>query len=344
MAKQDQIPKKLQSQFLLRLSNLLDEGYTFHSSLLMLLPYHVKCEHEVSRKIDETLRNGNGVVEIFILLGISVDYLLPIEMAESHGRLNVAIGTLQRHISMKERAKASLKKIMMYPLFLFIILGGLFIAFRTYFLPNMKTLVASRQSADQDEILNWTNTLLHVPDMLISITIGSFFIYYLFHQWLKRKSFDFQLKTLKKTPYFSSWMKIFWTRSFAQELGTLLASGISLLKALDLLRTQTNQPFIQAISMQIYQTISLGESVEKAVTIAGCFLKEFPAYISHGEASGHLAKELLIFSDLLTEQIENKVTKNLAFVQPILFGILAICILGAYLSILLPVYGMIDFI
>ncbi len=344
MAKQDQIPKKLQSQFLLRLSNLIDEGYSFHSSLLMLLPYHVKYEHEVCSKIDETLRNGNGVVEIFIILGISVDYLLPIEMAESHGRLNIAIGTLQRHISMKERAKESLKKIMMYPLFLFTILGGLFIAFRTYFLPNMKTLVASRQSADQDEILNWTSILLHVPDMLISITIGVFFLYFLFHQWLKRKSFDFQLNSLNKIPYFSSWMKLFWTRSFAQELGTLLASGISLLKALDLLRTQTNQPFLQVISMQIYQQISLGESVEKAVTIAGCFLKEFPTYISHGEASGHLAKELLIFSDLLTEQIENRVTNNLAFVQPILFGILAVCILGAYLSILLPVYGMIDFI
>ena len=112
MAKQDQIPKKLQSQFLLRLSNLLDEGYTFHSSLLMLLPYHVKYEHEVSRKINETLRNGDGVVEVFILLGISIDYLLPIEMAESHGRLNIAIGTLQRHISMKELAKTSLKKIL----------------------------------------------------------------------------------------------------------------------------------------------------------------------------------------------------------------------------------------
>lgn len=344
MAKHDRIPKKLQSQFLLRLSNLLDEGYTFHSSILMLLPYHVKYVHEVTRKIDETLRNGSGVVEIFLLLGISKEYLLPIEMAESHGRLNIAIETLQRHISMKERAKTSLKKIMMYPLFLFIILACLFIAFRTYFLPNMKTLVASRQSADQDELLNWTNTLLHVPDMLITLTVGVVSIYLLFNQWLKRKSFDFQLSTLKITPYFSSWMKIIWTRSFAQELGTLLASGISLLKALDLLKTQTNQPFIQTISEQIYQAIILGESVEKAVTIAGCFLKEFPAYISHGEASGHLAKELLIFSDLLTEQIENEVTKNLAFVQPILFGILAICILGAYLSILLPVYGMIDFI
>ncbi|MET1014472.1 MAG: competence type IV pilus assembly protein ComGB [Paenisporosarcina sp.] len=338
------IPKRLQSQFLFRLCNLLEEGYNFHTAILMLLPHHVISVPEVSNQIDRTLRNGNGVAEVFLVLGIPKEYLLPIDMAESHGRINVAILTLQKHMSMKERAEASLRKLMMYPLFLFIILACLFIAFRTYFLPNMKTLVASRHSANHDEMLNWTNGLQHLPDMLISLTAGCICMIVIFNKWLKRKPLDIQIKTLIKIPLLSQWLKLTWTRSFAQELGTLLASGLSLLIALDRLMSQTTQPFIQLMSSQIYDSIILGESIEKAVTITDCFLKEFPIFISHGEASGHLAKELLIYSELLTDRIETDVTKKLSLIQPILFGILAICILGAYLSILLPVYGMIDFI
>jgi competence protein ComGB len=338
------IPKRLQSQFLFRLANLLEEGYTFHASILMLLPHHVKSVNETSRKIDTTLRSGEGVAQVFLVLGIPKEYLLPIEMAESHGRLNIAILTLQQHISMKQSAKARFTKLLMYPLFLFIILALLFIAFRIYFLPNMKILIESRQSEKHDEMLNWTTILLHLPDALIWVSIGFIGVIVVLNRWLKRQTIEFQINTITKTPLISSWIKIAWTRSFAQELGTLLGSGLSLLQSLDLLTSQMTQPYIQSMSLQIYNSILLGESIEKAVTLTDCFLNEFSIFISHGEASGHLAKELLIYSEMLTDRIETEVTKSMALVQPILFGILALCILGAYLSILLPVYGMIDFI
>jgi len=337
------VPKKRQAQFLLRLSALLDEGYTFFSSIMMLLPHHVENVEGASLGVESVLKNGEGVSSVLKRLGIPEPYLLPIEMAETHGRLNKAILTLHRHISMMERTKASFRRILMYPLFLFFLLALLFIAFRTYFLPNMQTLVASRQTS-ADSMLDWTTMLLHLPDFLLGFCICLCIIMILTRIFISRKSVENQIYLMIRIPFLSNWMKLIWTRAFSQEAGTLLASGLSLQETLNRLSTQTYQPHLKWISSEINHSVLLGESVEKAVLFRSCFLKEFPMFIAHGEASGHLAKELLIYSDLLTEQLEYDVTRTLAYVQPILFGVLAVCILAAYLSIILPVYGMIDFI
>lgn len=338
------VPKKRQAQFLLRLSTLLEEGYTFHTSVIMLLPHHVKKVDEACNQVEILLRNGEGVSAVLQVLGIPKSYLLPIEMAESHGRLNKAVITLYNHISVVERAKASFQRIMMYPMFLFSILALLFIAFRTYFLPNMKSLVASRPHASPNHVLDWTTLLLHLPDFLLGVCVSIMIIFIILRKFVLRKPIRYQIYLLKKIPILSRWMKLTWTRGFAQETGTLLASGLSLQETLIRLTSQSYQPYLKVMSLQVYEFILLGETVEKAVFLTDCFLKEFPAFIAHGEISGHLAKELLIYGELLTEQIELDVMRNLAYIQPILFCVLAICILAAYLSILLPVYGMIDFI
>lgn len=337
------VSKKRQAQFLLRLSALLDEGYTFYSSIMMLLPHHVDNVKGTSDEIESVLRSGEGVSSVLKLLGIPELYLLPIEMSETHGRLNKAILTLHRHISMMERTKTSLRRILMYPLFLFLLLALLFIAFRTYFLPNMQTLVDSRQRSD-DSMLDWTTMLLHLPDFLLVFCIGICILMIFTKIFISRKSVENQIYVMIKIPILSKWMKLIWTRAFSQESGTLLASGLSLQETLKQLSTQTYQPHLKWISSEIYNSVLLGESVEKAVMFTTCFSKDFPMFIAHGEASGHLAKELLIYSDLLTEQLEYDVSRSLAYVQPILFSVLAVCILAAYLSIILPVYGMINFI
>ncbi|MFX3674373.1 MAG: competence type IV pilus assembly protein ComGB [Paenisporosarcina sp.] len=342
--KKSKVPNNKKAQFLIRLSTLLDEGYTFHSSVMMLLPYHVENVKEASGNIDRILRNGEGVSSVLQLLGFPQSYMLPIDMSESHGRLNKAIVTLHRHISMVERAKSSLQQILLYPLFLFSMLAILFIAFRIYFLPNMKLLVASRQHNSTDSLVDLTTSLLHLPDIMLGFCVFLFICIFILRRYIIRKPIQQQIYLIKQIPFFSKWMKLSWTRGFAQETGTLLASGLSLQESLNQLSSQTYQPYLKEISVEIHKSIMLGETVEKAILLTDCFLIEFPTYIAHGESSGHLAKELLIYSDLLTEQIEHDVTRYMAYVQPFLFFVLAICILAAYLSILLPVYGMIKFV
>ncbi len=73
--------------FLNRMSTLLEEGYTFSDSIHMLLPYHVDNDDHWYRVIQEKLRNGENVVEIFKSFSIPEHYLISIQIAEANGDL-----------------------------------------------------------------------------------------------------------------------------------------------------------------------------------------------------------------------------------------------------------------
>lgn len=59
-----------------------------------------------------------------------------------------------------------------------------------------------------------------------------------------------------------------------------------------------------------------------------------------GGGESVIAKDLLLLSELKYEATQAGIKKLLNLVQPILFGLIAIFILIAYLMILMPVYGM----
>ena len=66
-------------------------------------------------------------------------------------------------------------------------------------------------------------------------------------------------------------------------------------------------------------------------------------FIEHGEKSGFLSKELLIYSELLEERTTKWLERLISAMQPLLFVIIALCIVAAYVSLLVPIYNMMKF-
>jgi len=97
-------------------------------------------------------------------------------------------------------------------------------------------------------------------------------------------------------------------------------------------------------SRRIKERVIFGESLTQAVQIMSIFHKDFASFVEHGEQSGYLGKELTLYSELLMEKQEQLLQKVLAFIQPSFFIVIAICILAAYVSLLLPIYHMIDLV
>ena len=96
------------------------------------------------------------------------------------------------------------------------------------------------------------------------------------------------------------------TRLFASELGSLLLSGLSMQDSLDVLINQNLDPVLSEIANEIKNSVIYGEPFDKAVAITDGLTKQFSAFVEHGTNSGHLPKELIIYS----EYLENKLNKH----------------------------------
>lgn len=335
---------KEQAQLFNRLCVLMQEGYLFPQAISMLLPHHIEVYEDIQQQIDEKLRQGVGVAGIFETLQLGNHYLMAIKVAENNGHMIEAFKGVAKQITVSEKTKKKLIKLLIYPVTLIIFLLLLFFVFRTFFLPNIERMVGSRTSETEETSIALSNLLLHVPDVVIStmfIVIGSVF---LFRFYLKRQAVAHQLTVLLKIPFIQRYFRLTLTRQFAAYLGSLLQSGFSLQASLQLLEEQQLQPFLQVLSQRIKDRVIFGESLTQAVTIMAVFQKDFPMFVEHGEHSGYLGKELVLYSDLLMEKQEQLLQKILAFVQPSFFILIAACIIAAYISLLLPIYHMIELV
>lgn len=342
--KNQTIPPNMYDSFLKRLSELLKEGYTFHESVTMLLPFHVKDSVAVSKKIIDVQRNGLNVVDVFKLLGFPSRLLLPLNLASVHGQLQQTIAVLSVNTAFFERAKKRLNSLLMYPIFLFTILFLLFTMFRIYFLPNMESLIGSRGDELSDNSLTWTGYLLQMPNFFFLTVMLFASLFLLSYALLNKLSIDKRLAFYLKLPFVKAWYQLLLTRVFARELGVLLESGMSLQQSLQALIAQEEHEMLQFVGGRMKEKVVHGESFAQAVFLLNTFTSELFHFVVHGENSGYLGRELSLYSEFLSEEIEKKLSRYLSIVQPALFLILAVFIIAAYLAILLPIYNMINIV
>lgn len=338
------IPPKMQSSFLSRLSDLLKEGYTFHESVTMLLPFHVRDSETVSKSITDVQRNGLSAVDVFKLLGFPNRLLLPLNLASVHGQLQQTIAVLSVNTLFFEGAKKRLNTLLMYPIFLFMVLFLLFSLFRVYFLPNMESLIGTRANESSDNSLAWTGYLLQMPNIFIVSVVICSLLFILAYILLKNLPIEKRLLFYLKLPFLRSWYRLLLTRVFAREIGGLLESGMSLQQSFEALISQKEHQGLQYIAEQMKDKVVYGESFSQAVFLLDSFTTELFHFVVHGENSGYLGRELSLYSEFLSQEIETKLSRYISIVQPTLFLILAVFIIGAYLAILLPIYNMINIV
>lgn len=329
--------------FLNRLSTLLNEGYTFVDSVDMLLPYHVEDLVYWRSVVYEKLKNGAGVTDILQSFSIPNHYLITIQIAEESGKLAEVLKTVSKQLEFTYQMRKKVVKLLSYPIFLSFVLIMIFIAFRTYFLPSITEIIHSR-TKEESGIVSISNFFLHLPDILFIIFSSCLILFLIFIVHLKRKETYKRMDILLKIPIINYFFKLQLTIRISKTLGELLVGGISLQQALGILQSQQFNQTIAYVAKELERQIIYGESLSNAVFILAWFSPKFEDFIKHGEKSGYLGRELLLYCDLLEEKLETIVQQIVAIVQPLFFILIAVCIIAAYLSILLPMYELIELI
>ena len=330
--------------FLHRLSTLLNEGYTFSESVEMLLPYHVEDSEVWKALIEEKLRNGEGVIDILQSFSIPRHFLVAIKISEESGKLAQSLQTISQQLDFSEKMRKKIVNLLSYPVFLSIFLMGIFFAFRTYFLPNITQILNTRTNASDSGTVSMSSFFLRLPDLLFLILISVICLVTATIIYIKRQDVQKQIQLSLKIPILNYFYKLYLTNQLAKTMGDLLIGGFSLQQALTILQNQQLNKTLAYVSKEIEGQVIFGESLSTAVLKLGWFPSEFEEFIKHGEKSGYLGRQLLIYSELIDEKMQFFMKRTVSIIQPLFFLIIAISIIAAYLSILLPMYELIEII
>lgn len=337
------LPLKSQVSFIEKFGTLIQEGYSISASINMLIPHHIKESPEVEATIHQQLKEGRDICDILKYLGIPQQYIMSLYIAQQSGALVSGLFMVAKMLRKSTDNKQQVIKLASYPLFLFLFLIVLFVCFRSYFLPNMESMFLTRGG---NNILQLTisSILLHLPDILLSILFLFVVIILFFMHYAKQKKAGQRLLLYYRIPVLNRILQLQLTKQLANELGALLEGGFALQTALDLLEKQQHQPLVAYNARMFLSEIAQGESLSSAILINPYMHPAFYPFVVHGEQSGNLGKELQILGEFMEDRMSNRAQRALQIMQPVLFCIIAVCILGAYISIMLPMYDMINYV
>ena len=324
--------------FIKRLYELIDHGYMLEDSLEFLLIQYEVSNDEIE-KIKEKLSNGNKLSDILGYLGYSQLIVSKIKFAEDYGRIEDMLLEVETYLTIKKIQQEKVLKTLRYPLFLTLTLISLIMVFNALVIPQFENIYTSSNIKMDLQTIILIKSLYYIPKFISIIFIFTIFgIAYIIYT-IRYKPHLF-LKILLYIPKVRNYSKLYFSYRFSMELSLFLMSGFSLKTALEVMVEENYDYYLTEFSKDILSELDNGIGFEEAVAKIKFFDKSMEKFLKHGKNNGLLDKELKLFSELMLDTFLTSLDRTLRKLQPILFGILAVVIVGLYMVILLPIFNM----
>jgi general secretion pathway protein F len=132
------------------------------------------------------------------------------------------------------------------------------------------------------------------------------------------------------------------TANLTRTLGTLLANGVSILKALGIVRETAGNTVIVDLIEQAEERLKQGERMSDGLIDGQVFPKLAVQMIKMGEETGRLEEMLMRVATIYDKQLRTAIERMLALLEPALIITLGLMIAGIIVSILLAILSVND--
>ncbi len=268
-------------------------------------------------------------------------YVSMARSGEAAGNLDVVLSTLAEFLERQHNLKSKIKSAMTYPIVMGIIAVVFIAILMTFVVPNMVVIFE-----DFDQALPWNTQLL--------ISVSNFFSSYWFHSLVALLLMRWGFRRWRQTPrgrakwdsfvlsmpLFGEMVRKVAIARFASTLGTMLHSGVPILKALGIVKAVMGNRKLEAVIDEVATAVREGESMASVLQRSG----EFPPLVIHmiaiGEKSGELEAMLHHVSDTYNLEIDTTLNRLTSVLEPMMILIMGGTVGFIVFSILMPIMQM----
>lgn len=325
--------------FLQRLHRLTESGYPLHRAL-EAVQWDVKLSPHI-RIISASLHKGMAIDQALEHAGFHESITSYFYFARLNGDL---AETTRQCSQMMQRQIKYMKKFQQtarYPALLLCLVTVLLFFVKNSVYPSFEALFVSAGQTSQV-----TSFSIFFINLLFHLFIFAFFAALLLlsgWSFLKsRISIDIQIKYYLKLPIYREYLKLQTTFLFCLHLSSLLKTGMPLKDSLRTLHTQKHLAILGYYAKRMETELEKGVHVAHIISTLPLFATGMDDIFQQNVNIKDLQKDLSMYAEFLINQIENKVKKAISLFQPVIFVLLASLIIFMYLSLMLPMFQLID--
>jgi general secretion pathway protein F len=264
-----------------------------------------------------------------------------IEAGEMSGTLDIILIRLAEFTERQNELRSKVRSAMMYPVLMgvfgFIVMVVLFV----FVIPKITAVFD-----DMKQALPWYTTLLisvsnFVANYWIAITVFLVVTTIIFFRWKTSEKGRPQWDALQmKLPIIGRLVRMIAVSRFSKTLSTLLAGGVPMLNAFDIVKTVVDNKVFEKVISEARDNVSEGQSIAAPLKKSG----EFPPIVIHminiGEKTGDLENMLTQVSEAYDFQVNNAVAGLTSLLEPIMIIVMGVIIGFIVFAILVPIFDM----
>jgi general secretion pathway protein F len=272
-------------------------------------------------------------------------YINMVAAGEASGTLEAVLERLADFSEAQARLKGKISAALAYPVLMMIIGAGLVGLMMVAVVPKVTSIFEN-----MDQALPWyTSLLILTSDFLAGfwwlLVILGVIAAYAFKRWVATPKGRLRWDTIKlASPLFGKLFLMVAVARFAKTLSTLLASGVPLLKAMDITRNVLGNAVLEEVIREATGSIREGESIADPLRRS----KRFPSLVVHmiavGEKSGQLEQMLGSVADSYQAQVEVRVQAVMSLLEPLILVGMGGAVGFIAFSILMPLIQLNSFV
>jgi general secretion pathway protein F len=268
-------------------------------------------------------------------------YVNLVQAGEASGALPDILKRLVAHLMAVKSLRDSVQQALLYPAILTVAGAGVIILFITVLVPQLTGFLAKTGGS----LPLPTRILIKLNDFVVGywwlavmIGIGGFAFYKIFTRTPHgREAWDaFRLKI----PGYGRVIQYRFYAQFARTLGTLLHNGVTLLKAVDLLASISENAHLRKQLLVGRAELIEGASLSKAMSRQGVFPALMLDMMSVGEQTGRFADTMQMIADVYERELDRQVKIATALIPLVIIVVIAILVGAVVFAIMSAVFSI----
>ncbi|MDD5408908.1 MAG: type II secretion system F family protein [Candidatus Omnitrophica bacterium] len=288
----------------------------------------------------ESGKNLSGALENYPKIFNSL-YLNMVASGEASGRLDEVLERLATLSEHDETIRLRIKSATRYPIIVVVAMIIGFVVLTVLVVPRYAKIYEQYSKALPlpTQVLLWINYA--VTKLWWALIFAGIAARFLFKQYINTKIGRFTWDSLKlKVPVFGPLILKLSIARFTRITGTLMRSGIPILKILDISSGSTGNEIVAKAITNIRNNVMEGKGIAEPMKVSGLFPPIVTQMVSVGEETGKLDELLIHVSDYYDEQVDYTINNLTSLIEPILIFVLGLGVLFMALGIFLPMWNL----
>jgi type IV pilus assembly protein PilC len=266
-------------------------------------------------------------------------YVNMVRAGEAGGVLDVTLSRLADFQEKAQKIKNKVVSAMVYPTVVIVVALTIVIFLMAVIVPKFQDIFKDLGNGEALPgltlfVMSLSNVVLHQGWLVVVVIVALVITIKMLGKTRKGR---FALDKLKlNAPVFGQLIRKVSIARFTRTLGTLIASGVPILQALNIVRETAGNAVVADAVSKVHDAVKEGERIVAPLEASNVFPAMVISMVDVGEETGALPDMLMKIADVFDDEVDNAVGAITSLLEPIMIVFLAVVVGVIVIAMFLP--------